>query len=145
MTIRRLSLVLYSAIVASYLMKIFQKFKVSFNGHRMKTYECQPPYTAIHFVKTWHNGTGNSRTCSKTLVLGPELRTLESKTKLYQFCEKLNCKCGYCFSHVATISWAMSSDGESVVGNTSSVSDILDSTDIMHIMGLFYELLAMEK
>jgi hypothetical protein len=39
----------------------------------------------------------------------------------------------------------MSSDGESVVGNTSSVSDILDSTDIMHIMGLFYELLAMEK
>lgn len=145
MTVRRLSLVLYSAIVASYLMKIFQKFKVSFNGHQMKTYECQPPYTAIHFTKTWHNGTGNTRCYSKTLVLGPELRSLYSKTTLYKFCEQLNCKCGYCFSHVSTLSWVTSSDGEPVVGNTSSVSDILDNTDIMHIMGLFYELLSMEK
>lgn len=145
MTIRRLSMVLYSAIVASYLMKIFQKFKASFNGHQLKPYECQPPYTAIHFLKTWQNGTGNARCCSRTLVLGPELRSLHSKTELYHFCETLNCKCGYCFSHVSTLSDVISGDGEPVVGNTSSVSDILDSTDIMHIMGLFYELLSAEK
>ena len=83
MTIKNLSLAFYSAIFAAFFMKLADKFKMSFRGAEPVFHDCQPPYTAVHFTKTWKTSDGRIRCDAKSVVLGPELTTCEHRQKLY--------------------------------------------------------------
>lgn len=143
MSIKNLSLAFYSAIFTAFVMKLADKFKMSFRGAGPVCCDCKPPYTAVHFTKTWKASDGRIRCDAKSIVLGPELKTCEHRQKLYEFCRTISCTGGYGFSHASIISWELP-DGIHV-GDVSKVEDIITRTDILHIVGLYYELLAQEK
>lgn len=143
MTIKNLSLAFYSAIFAAFVMKLADKFKMSFRSAEPVFRNCQPPYTAVHFTRTWKTSDGRIRCDAKSVVLGPELNTCEHRQKLYEFCRTVNCTGGYGFSHISTISWELP-DG-TYAGDVSKLEDIMTRTDILHIVGRYYELLAQEN
>lgn len=144
MNVNNISLAFYSVIFTAFVLRLANKFKLSFAGKRMPFSDCKPPYAAAEFVKSWRNSEGNLRSCTRTLVLGPELKNRESNLKLINFCKSLNCSDGYRFCTLITLEWVLASDGNPIVGNTDPVKDIMAHTDIMHIMGLYYELAAQE-
>ena len=142
MTVKNISLALYSAIFAAFFMKLAEKFNMSFRGAEPVFHDCQPPYTAVHFTKTWKTSDGRIRCDAKSVVLGPELKTCEHRQQLYEFCRTINCTGGYGFSHTSTISWELPPDVR--VGDVSKLEDIMTRTDILHIVGRYYELLGQE-
>jgi hypothetical protein len=142
MNFKNLSLAFYSAIFAAFFMKLADKFKMSFRGAEPVFHDYQPPYTAVHFMKTWKTGDGRIRCDSKSVFLGPELKTREHMQKLYEFCRTISCTGGYEFSHTSTISWELPPDVR--VGDVSKLEDIMTRTDILHIVGRYYELLGQE-
>lgn len=145
MTVKNLSLAFYSAIFTAFVMKLAEKFKMSFRGAEPTFHNCQPPYTAVHFTTTWNMSDGRIRCDAKSVVLGPELKTFEHRQKLYEFCQTINCTDGYGFSHISTISWERKLPDGIYVGDVSKLEDIMTRTDIMHIVGRYYELLAQEN
>jgi len=142
MKIRDLSLAFYSAIFTAFIIKLADKFKMSFRSAEPVFRNCQPPYTAVHFTKTWKTSDGRVRCDAKSAVLGPELKTCEHRQKLYEFCRTINCTGGYGFSHTSSISWDLP-DGV-YAGDVSKLEDIMTRTDILHIVGRYYELLGQE-
>jgi hypothetical protein len=128
-------------------MKLADKFKMSFRGAEPVFHNCQPPYTAVHFTKTWKTSDGRKLCDIKSVFLGPELKTYAHKQKLYEFCRTINCTGGYGFSHISIISWDLP-DGTlpegMKVGDVSILEDIMTNTDILHIVGRYYELLGQE-
>ena len=143
MTIKNLSLAFYSAIFAAFFMKLADKFKMSFRGAEPVFHDYQPPYTAVHFTKTWKTSDGRIRCDAKSVVLGPELNICEHRQKLYEFCRTINCTGGYGFSHTSIISWELPLDVR--VGDVSKLEDIMTRTDILRIVGRYYELLGQEN
>ncbi len=143
MTIKNLSLGFYSAIFTAFVMKLTEKFRMSFRHAEPVFRDCRPPYTAVHFTKTWKTSDGRIRCDAKSAVLGPELKTCETRRKLYECCQKINCTGGYGFSHTSSISWELPPDVRA--GDVSMLEDIMTRTDILHIVGRYYELLGMEK
>ena len=143
MQIENLSSAFYSAIFAAFAMKLVEKFKMSFRGAESVFHDCQPPYTAVHFTKTWKTSDGRIRREDKSVVLGPELKTCEHRQKLYEFCRTINCTDGYGFSHTSSIYWGLPPDVR--VGDVSKLEDIMSRADILHMVGRYYELLGMEK
>jgi len=142
MQIKNLSLAFYSAIFAAFAMKLVGKFKMSFRGAEPVFHDCQPPYTAVHFTVTWNMSDGRIRCEEKSAVLGPELKTPETRCKLSDFCQKINCTDGYVFGHIS-LDWELPPDVR--VGDVSALEDIMSRTDILHMVGRYYELLGMEK
>lgn len=142
MQIKNLSLAFYSAIFTAFFMKLAEKFNMSFRGAEPVFHDCQPPYTAVHFTKTWKTSDGRIRREDKSVVLGPALKTCEHRQQLYEFCRAINCTGGYGFSHTSSIYWGLSPDVR--VGDVSKLEDIMARTDILHIVGRYYELLAAE-
>lgn len=143
MQIKNLSLALYSAIFAAFFMKLAEKFNMSFRGAAPVFHDCQPPYTAVYFIKTWKPSDGHIRCETKSVVLGPELKTWKHKLKLCEFCRTINCTGGYGFSHISIILSELPLDVR--VGDVSKLEDIMTRTDILHIVGRYYELLAQEE
>lgn len=143
MNIKNLSLAFYSAIFAAFFMKLADKFKMSFRGAEPVSNNCQPPYMAVHFMKTWNMSDGCFQCDAKTVVLGPYLNICEHRQKLYDYCRTINCTDGYWFSHVSIISWDLPDDIH--VGDVSKLEDIMTRTDILHIVSRYYELLAQEN
>lgn len=143
MTIKNLSLAFYSAIFTAFAMKLSDKFKMSFRGAAPVFLNCQPPYTAVYFTKTWKTSDGRIRGDAKSIVLGPELKICEHRQKLYEFCRTINCTGGYGFSHTSIISWDLPPDVR--VGDVSKLEDIMTRTDILNIVGRYYELLGQEN
>ena len=139
MQIKNLSLAVYSAIFAAFVMKLADKFTMSFRGAEPVSHDCQPPYTAVHFIKTWKTSDGRIRCDAKSAVLGPELKTREHSQKLYEFCRTISCTGGYGFSHTSTILSDLPPDVR--VGDVSKLEDIMTLTDVLHIVGRYYELL----
>lgn len=141
MTIKNLSLAFYSAIFAAFAMKLVGKFKMSFRGAEPAFHDCQPPYTAVHFTRTWNMSDGRIRCEDKSAVLGPELKTRETRGELIDFCQKINCTDGYEFDHIS-IDWELPPDVR--VGDVSKLEDIMSRADILHMVGRYYELLGQE-
>lgn len=141
MQMKNLSLAFYSAIFTAFVMKLADKFKMSFRGAEPAFHDCQPPCTAVQFMKTWKTGDGRIRHEEKSAVLGPELKTRETRRKLYEFCQKINCTGGYEFGHISIV-WELPPDVR--VGDVSALEDIMSRTDILHMVGRYYELLGQE-
>lgn len=142
MKIKNLSLAFYSAIFTAFAIKLADKFKMSFRGTEPVFHDCQPPYTAVHFTKTWKTSDGRIRREDKSVVLGPALKTCEHRQQLYEFCRAINCTGGYRFSHTSSIYRGLSPDVR--VSAVSQLEDIMARTDILHIVGRYYELLGQE-
>lgn len=142
MQIKNLSLAFYSAIFAAFVMKLVDKFKMTFRGAEPVFHDCHPPYTAVHFTVTWNMSDGRIRCEEKSAVLGPELKTREHWQKLYEFCRAINCTDGYGFSHISSMSRELHPDVR--VGDVSALEDIMSRTDILHMVGRYYELLGQE-
>lgn len=143
MTIRNLSLAFYSAIFTAFVMKLADKFKMSFRGAEPVSGNCRPPYTAVHYTTTWNTSDGRIRCDVKTAVLGPELKTREHWQKLDEFCKTINCTDGYGFINISVISRELPPGVR--VGDVSELEDIMTRTDILHIVSRYYELLAQEN
>lgn len=141
MQIKNLSLAFYSAIFTAFFMKLADKFKMSFRGAEPVFHDGQPPYTAVHFTKTWKTSDGRIRCDAKSVVLGPKLNICEHRQKLYEFCRTINCTGGYGFGHISIV-WELPPDVR--VGDVSKLEDIMTRTDILHIVGRYYELLGQE-
>lgn len=141
MSIKNLSLAFYSAIFTAFVMKLADKFKMSFRSAEPVFHNCQPPYTEVHFTKIWHTSDGRIRCDAKSVVLGPNLKTCEARCKLANICLEINCTGGYSFDRI-------SSPGNLPpgvrVGDNSQLKDIMTCNDIFHIVGHYYELLAAE-
>jgi len=132
----------YSAICTSFLMKLVNKFRMSFRSSTKSFEGCPPPYTAVHFLKEW-SANGKAYCRAKSLILGPELKTPEARQELYRYCSTIEAKDGYAFNHASTISTELP-DGFRV-GDTSALQGIVSQSDIYHIVGKYYELMAKEK
>lgn len=132
----------YSAICTSFVMKLVNKFKMSFGNQRPLFENCPPPYTAVHFMKHWNQG--NKVGCkAASLILGPELKTEDAKEELFKYCRNIPAAKGYYFNHVSTVSSELPDGYE--VGNPNWLEGILSQNDIYHIIGKYYELLAKES
>lgn len=141
MQIKNLSLAFYSAIFTAFAIKLADKFKMSFRGTEPVFHDCQPPYTEVCFTTFWNMSDGRIRCETKSVVLGPELKTLEHRKNLYEFCQTINCTDGYSFDH---ISYPSNLPPDVRVGDNSQLTDIMTRTDILHIVGHYYELLGQE-
>ena len=141
MQIKNLSLALYSAIFTAFAIKLADKFKMSFRGAEPVFHDCQPPYTEVCFTTFWNMSDGRIRCETKSVVLGPELKTWEHRQNLYEFCQTINCTDGYSFDH---ISYPSNLPPDVRVGDVSKLEDIMTRTDILHIVGHYYELLAQQ-
>lgn len=141
MSIKNLSLAFYSAIFTAFVMKLADKFKMSFRSAEPVFHNCQPPYTEVRFIKSCNTSDGRIRCDVKSVVLGPKLNTREATRKLANVCLMINCAGGYSFDRI--------SSPENLppgvrVGDNSQLNDIMTCNDILHIVGLYYELLATE-
>ena len=141
MQIKNLSLALYSAIFAAFFMKLAEKFNMSFRGAEPVFHDCQPPYTEVCFTTFWNMSDGRIRCETKSVVLGPELKTWEHRQNLYEICQTINCTDGYSFDH---ISYPSNLPPDVRVGDNSQLTDIMTCNDIFYIVGHYYELLAAE-
>lgn len=140
---RYISLACYSAIVTSFIMKLMNKFKMSFKGTRETFADCPPPYIAAHFAKNWQSTDGKACFSVRSLIFGPDFKKPESRRELFEFCSTFLCTDGFSFNHISTISNDLPEGF--AVGDTSNIAGILSETDIYNIIGKYYELLAKEN
>lgn len=131
-----------SCYCTSFVMKLVNKFKMSFGNQRPSFENCPPPYTAIHFIKSWVQDT-KAKCKSASFILGPALKTDDAKDELFRYCRDIPTGNGYHFNHVSIISGELPAGYE--VGDTKWIEGIITPTDIHHIVGKYYELLAKES
>ena len=132
----------YSAICTSFVMKLVNKFKMSFGNQRPSFENCPPPYMVVQFIKHWTDG--NKVNCKAVpLILGPALKTENAQYELDRYCVNIPTAHGYRFNYISIISGELPDGYE--VGNTQMLEGIVSPNDIYHIVGKYYELLAKES